>query len=229
MRPEVSVPVNGLTDLRRRWMMALVVGELVGFVPPAITGATLAGMAAPDVVFVAALTTAGLLEGLAIGVAERSVLARYAPAVEGRAWVAATVAAAGFAWFVGMGGVVLMGAGMEPAWQRRCCWSRHGRPLLSMGYGQWVVLRRAVPQSSRWVAVTAGAWLLGIMIPIAALSIIPNDWPPLAFFLVGVASAVAMGLTVGAVTGGTLERLLATQPSPVRPLPVAGGSSGTRR
>ena len=162
--------------------------------------------------------------------AQQRVLARDAPAVEGRAWVAATVAAAGFAWFVGMGGAAVMGAGIEPAWAPAAllvpAWVA---ALLSMGYGQWVVLRRAVPRSSRWVAVTAGAWLLGVMIPITALSIVPNDWSPLAFFVVGVASAVAMGLTVGAVTGGTLERLLATQPSPVRPVPGAVDRPGTRR
>ncbi|HEV2089093.1 MAG TPA: hypothetical protein VGR21_12345, partial [Cryptosporangiaceae bacterium] len=120
----------------------------------------------------------------------------------------------------GRGGPV--GAGIEPAWAPAVllvpAWAA---ALLSMGYGQWVVLRRAVPQSSRWVAVTGGTWLLGVMIPITALSVVPNDWPPLAFFVVGVASAVAMGLTVGAVTGGALERLLASQPGPVRPVRVA--------
>ena len=47
---------------------------------------------------------AGLLEGAAIGWAQRHVLHRDAPHVDGRAWMLATIAAAGLAWFVGMGG-----------------------------------------------------------------------------------------------------------------------------
>ena len=77
-----------------------------------------------------------------------------------------------------------------------------------MGYLQWRVLRRSLPRSGRWVGVTSGAWLLGIMIPVATLSTVPNAWPAWARILLGVLAAVAMGLTVGVLTGRTLERLI---------------------
>ncbi len=77
-----------------------------------------------------------------------------------------------------------------------------------MGWAQWLVLRRVVPRSGRWVPVTSGAWLLGVMIPVVALSAAPNGWPGWAHVVVGVSAAVAMGLTVGALTGRTLQRLL---------------------
>jgi hypothetical protein len=203
---------DGVTGLRRRWTLALLVGELVGFVPPAVTGATLAAVGAADVVLVAGLTVAGLFEGAVVGVAQARVLARGAPAVDGRDWVAATAAAAGFAWFVGMGGGSLMGseiappgvlaAVLAPAWIAA---------LLSMGYAQWRVLRCAVVRSGRWVWVTSGAWLLGVMIPVVALSTTPNSWPLWAHAAVGIVAALGMGLTVGALTGHTLARLLAAQ------------------
>ncbi len=196
--------------LRAAWTRACVLGELLGFVPPALAGATLGALGAPDAVMVLGLTLAGLLEGAALGRAQAWVLRRDAPTVDHHGWVRATVAAAGFAWFVGMGGGALLGADilpgavaaivLVPAWTAA---------LLAMGYAQWRVLRRTVPRSGRWVTVTAGAWLVGVMIPVVALSVTPNGWPPWAFVAVGVAAAVAMGFTVGAITGTTLARLLA--------------------
>jgi hypothetical protein len=95
--------------------------------------------------------------------------------------------------------VVLLLVVLIPAWTAA---------LLAMGYAQWRVLRRVVPRSRRWVWVTAAAWLLGVIIPVAALSLAPNAWPAVAHAVVGVLAAVAMGATVGGLTGATLERLL---------------------
>ncbi len=138
-------PVRSAVGLRRSWTLACLVGELVGFVPPAITGATLGTLGVPDAVLVVALSVAGLLEGAAIGITQARVLAHHAPTVDRRGWVIATMAAAGFAWFVGMGGGALMGAAdtrpalllalLVPAWVAA---------LLSMGYAQWRVLRNAI-------------------------------------------------------------------------------------
>ena len=186
-----------------------MIGELVGFVAPALVGATLGATHAPDSVMVLALTVAGMIEGLALGVTQRRVLARHVPEIDGRAWVLATVSAAGFAWFVGMGGGALMEAGIEPGWLPVIllvpAWIA---ALLAMGWAQWTVLRRAIPNSGRWVTVTAGAWFLGVSIPVVALSITPNSSPPALFIVVGVISAVLMGLTVGTITGRTLAGLL---------------------
>ena len=208
-----DAPPAGVVGLRRRWTLAFVIGELVGFIPPAVTGATLASLGAPDVVLVVGLSLAGILEGATIGVAQARVLARYAPDLDGRDWVVATAAAAGFAWFVGMGGGALMSAGtappalitvvLVPAW---------GAALVAMGYAQWRVLRRTIPRSGRWISVTAGAWLLGVTIPVVALSSAPNEWPIWVHACIGVLAAIAMGLTVGVLTGRTLEQLVRSKP-----------------
>jgi hypothetical protein len=204
------------SGLRKHWTAAFVVGELVGFIPPAVTGATLTALEASDPALVAGLTAAGVLEGLALGVAQSRVLRRFAPTVDRRAWIRATAAAAGFAWLVGMGGGAVMGSeavsrpvalvALVPAW---CA------GLLEMGALQWRVLRRVVPRSVRWVWVNAAAWLVGVMIPVTALSAVPNSWPVAVHALVGVAAALAMGATVGGITGGTLEHLLAER-DPIR-------------
>jgi hypothetical protein len=52
--PADSAPTDGgdPAHLRRDWTLAVALGELVGFVPPAVTGATLAALGAPDVALV---------------------------------------------------------------------------------------------------------------------------------------------------------------------------------
>jgi hypothetical protein len=209
LTPRLSSSAVTVHSLRRHWTVALVVGELAGFVPPAVTGATLAALDASDALLVCGLTVAGALEGLVIGTAQAWVLGRHAPVVDGRRWVVATATAAAFAWFVGMGGGALMGSDavppalalvfLVPAW---CA------ALLAMGYGQWLVLRTVVPRSTSWIWVTAGAWLLGVMIPVVVLSAAPNGWPLWAHAVLGVFAAVAMGATVGILTGRRLEKLL---------------------
>jgi hypothetical protein len=87
--------------------------------------------------------------------------------------------------------------------------------LLAMGALQWLVLRRHLPQSSRWVWVSAGAWLIGVMLPVAAISLTPNAWPVAAHVVAAVVGAVAMGVTVGLLTGGTLVALLRRPAVPV--------------
>ena len=198
-----------LAGLRRDWTLAMVIGELIGFVAPAVTGATLAAIGAPDAVLVVGLTIAGLVEGAAIGTAQAVVLADHAPEVDRRAWVVATVIAAGFAWFVGMGGGALMGGtSVAPAVLLVLLVPVWTAALLSMGFAQWLVLRRTIPRSGRWVPVTSGAWLLGMMVPIVGLTAAPNAWPAWAHVVIAVASAVVMGLIVGLLTGHTLHRLL---------------------
>jgi hypothetical protein len=195
-------------DVIRLWTVALVVGELVGFVPAAVTGATLAAAGASDLWLVAGLTVAGTIEGVVIGIAQALVLARFAPSVDGRAWILATAVAAGFAWFVGMGGAAVLGSGAAPGVLLVALVPAWSVALVGMGFLQWRVLRRTVPRSGRWVPVTTGAWLVGVLIPAVVLSVVPNGWPPAAHAVAGVIGALAMGLTVGLLTGRTLARLL---------------------
>lgn len=196
-------------DLRRQWILAFVVGELIGFIPPAVTGVVLVTQGATDVVLVVGLTMAGVLEGAAIGLTQAYVLARFAPEVDGRRWLIATSAAAGFAWFVGMGGSALIGTNAAPpAVLGALLLPAAGAALLAMGYAQWRVLRDVVVDARRWIWVTACAWLIGVAIPVVALSVVPNTWPGWAHAATGVIAAVAMGYVVGALTGRTLSRLL---------------------
>ena len=92
----------------RDWIRACVIGELIGFLPPAVTGAALVAFDAPEVVLVGGLVVAGVAEGLVLGWAQNIVLRRLIPDVTG--WPVATAAAAGLAWLAGMGGSSLVDA-----------------------------------------------------------------------------------------------------------------------
>ena len=197
-----------MAGLRTRWTGACVLGELVGFLPPAVVGTALGSAGASDPVMVVGLAAAGALEGAALGYAQSRVLDRHLPALDGTAWVLATAGAAAFAWAVGMGGPALFDSGlpvglvlavMVPAWLAA---------LLAMGAAQWWVLRQVLPRSARWIPVTAGAWLLGVLIPVAAISLTPDGAPAWARVAIAVAAAVGMGVTVGVLTGGALMGLI---------------------
>jgi hypothetical protein len=79
--------------------------------------------------------------------------------------------------------------------------------LASIGFAQWLVLRRHVDGAGIWVAANALAWIAGLAVVFAAIGVAPGDSPVLiaAFGMVG---GLGMGLTVALVTGLFLVRLL---------------------
>ena len=217
--PEIAVPTPSVATgrLRRRWIQAVVIGELVGFVPPAATGAVLAANDAGDAALVVGLTIAGAVEGAVLGAAQAQVLRSRWPAIERRSWIRATAAGAGVAWLTGMSASVALPADdPSPALVAAILVPAALVALLAMGWLQWRVLRTVLPRSGRWVPATAVAWLVGVPIPVLALSAVPEVWPSSAQVLVAVVAAVAMGLVVGTITGQVLEGL-ADQPRPAAP------------
>lgn len=200
----VSLLTKLMTSTRRQWIRACLFGELVGFIPPAVAGAGLVAIDASEPVLVAGLVAAGTVEGAILGAYQGSALRALAPKVSG--WTGATALAAGLAWLAGMGGSSLLQAtgplaliGVAPAWILA---------LLAMGVLQARRFGAAGINPAGWITRTAAAWLLGVSIPVFALSVIPSSWPLAVHVVVGVVAAVLMGLTVGAVTAPRLARIL---------------------
>lgn len=69
-------------------------------------------------------------------------------------------------------------------------------------------------RTGRWIPATTLAWLVGVAIPVVALSVVPNQWPLAVHVLVAIPAAVAMGATVGAITGRALNRFVQQSASP---------------
>lgn len=219
--PDAEAGTRLSPPIRRPWIVACLTGELAGFVPPAVAGAGLVLLDAPEPVLVVGLVIAGVFEGLILGSAQATVVERALPGVSG--WARATGLAAGLAWLAGMGGSSLLQATGAvalaiaiPGWVVG---------LLAMGVLQAQRLASVVDATSRWVWITTLAWLVAVPIPVVALSVIPNNWPMWIHVVVGVIAAVAMGGVVGAVSAGTLQRFIDAQRSPMAPRHLATATS----
>jgi hypothetical protein len=184
------------------WFTLVTAGEFAGFLVPALTGAlTSSG---------SLLVLAGVAEGTVLGAAQWFVLRRIVPRLRARDWIGVTALAAGFAWAVAMLTVhysealgtlplavllppgAVVGAGV----------------LLSMGVGQWLVLRHHLDGSSTWVWANALAWCGGLAVFTAFTTPLwqPGQ-PPALIALIGAAGGLLMAATMAAITGVALVRL----------------------
>ena len=193
------------TGCERAWLRACIGGELVGFIPPAVTGTVLVSTGASDLVLLVGLILAGTAEGWILGSAQQRVLHRFAPTVVG--WPQATAVGAGIAWCAGMGGSMLVGeAGpiallvVAPSWLAGLV----AMPALQQHRLSLAGLRR----THRWIPWSVVAWMFGVSVPVVALSIVPNNAPAAVHVVIAIVAAVAMGAIVGLVTGRVLQTML---------------------
>ncbi|GLY38223.1 hypothetical protein Amsp01_042470 [Amycolatopsis sp. NBRC 101858] len=205
-----AAPVSPLrgTALARTWFLVVTLAEFFGFAIPAVAGALTAN--GPAAVSVPALLLAGAAEGAALGGGQALVLRYAVPALTARRWVAATAAAASFAYLVGLAPSTWASA--LPTWPPLVLWPvaavLASALLLSIGLAQWLVLRRHLAHSARWIGTTAAAWLLGLA---AFLGVTMPLWQPGQSLgttvLIGVLGGLLMAATTSAVTGAALARL----------------------
>lgn len=197
------------------WMLATSTGEFVGFAVPATVGAVaswvMAGMVGSFVALamLGVMVLAGMVEGAVLGFAQWLALRRYIQSMAQREWVLATALAAGVAWALGMlpstlgdlatinpavliGGGILLGAIF----------------VVSIGFAQWLVLRRYIEKAGWWVLANAVAWPMGVAVPFIGLALVPDGSPVMVWVVVGVMSGFLMGVVVGAITGVALVWLL---------------------
>ncbi len=211
-QPDVDLPglfSHGPRLLRRRWVVATTLGELAGFLVPALVAALTLDLQ-PAVTFLL-LTGAGAVEGLVLGSAQALVLGREFLGFSRRAWSGATAAGAGVAWALGM-----LPSTFADAWAG---WPRVvtipvalllGLVLLaSIGLAQWTVLRRHVARSRTWVPVNAAAWVIGLGVMLGIATPLWHEGQPTALVVaVGVLGGLGMAFSVALVTGFWIARLV---------------------
>ena len=201
------VPLRG-RDLARWWFFVVTLAEFLGFVIPATAGALTADRS--PAVTVPVMLLAGALEGTALGSGQAWVLRRALPAVNRRRWVTATAIAAAFAYLVGLAPSTW--AASLTSWPPLLLWPAvtvmGAALLLSIGVAQWLVLRRHLTGSARWVAATAGAWLAGLGV---FLGVTMPLWQPgqrlVTTILIGALGGLLMAATTSALTAAALRRL----------------------
>jgi hypothetical protein len=212
----VSHPANDWR-LWRHWVLANVVGEIVGFGLAMVIGVGVAQVVeqlvgvAQVAAMIGAVIAVGSVEGAAVGLAQWLVLRTRLPSITRRAWLWATVAGAIVAWGVGMAVGSMAGDQLETV--------ASGSPVVPavviglaagtiLSLFQWLVLRRVVTGAGWWVPAHAVAWTLGMAVAFAGISSVPDDAPVLLFAVVGAATGLAMGAIVAALTGVALVFVL---------------------
>jgi hypothetical protein len=196
--------------LWRRWLVASFLGETLGFLVP-VLAYLLGGDGLPDGQRLLAFALAGAGEGAVLGVAQSRVLRSVLPGFPSGAWAGRTALAAAVAWVLGMTPSVL-----GDDWQDWPVILLVGLALpgglvllLSIGVAQWSVLRGRVPGAARWIGWTVLGWLAGLVVFMAVA--MPLWQPGQATWLIALVGAAAgglMALTMAAVTGWGLVRLV---------------------
>jgi hypothetical protein len=201
-----------------RWVSRVTLGEAAGFLFPVLV--VLSG--ADDLAagpWLAALLLAGAAEGAVLGWAQSSVLATLIPELSRTDWILRTAMAAAVAWGIGLGPSTWAAGVVDlPVVAVVVLAVSAGVVLLcSIGLAQWTVLRRHVPAAVRWIAWTAGAWMVALGVFTAVTTPL---WQPgqgaVTVSLIGVLGGLLMAATMAAVTGVGLLRLLAAPASAVR-------------
>lgn len=200
---------RGDASFRRAWIGSVTAGEFVGFCVPALVGA-LGWDAAPALVL-PALVAAGALEGAVLGWSQARVLRRRLPGLSARRWVAGTAAAAALAW----------GIGLTPS-AAHAVWAAWPTPVLalsasaagaallcSIGFAQWLELRRQVPRSGSWVLASAAAWCAGLLAFTGVSSPLWHEGQSvLLIAVIGAVGGLAMAVAMAVVTGFAMAHLL---------------------
>jgi Ca2+-transporting ATPase len=202
--------------LWRRWVVASTSGELAGFLLPAVVAAG-AGGALVGLPGLGLMVLAGAGEGAVLGWAQGRVLERVLPGLDTRDWTVRTAVAAALAWALGMAPSSLGDAfaGLPPGLRIAVAAPAGVVLLLSIGVAQWTVLRRHVPGAARWIGWTAAGWLAGLAVFLAVATPL---WQPgqdvVLVAAVGVLAGSLMAVTMAALTGWGLARLLRRAPAP---------------
>jgi hypothetical protein len=191
------------TSVWTTWFIWVTAGEFAGFLAPALTGA-LTSSGPVRVV-------AGVVEGAVLGAAQCLVLRRIIPRLSAAEWIGPTALAAGFAWAIALVAVHYgepLGTLPIAALLPLAAVAGMG-VLLSLGIGQWLVLRRHVDGAFRWVWANAVAWCAGLIVFAAFTTPL---WQPgqstVLVALIGALGGLLMAATMAAITGAALVRVL---------------------
>jgi len=205
-----------------RWVAVVAGAELAGFLSPALVGVATAS--APQLVATPALVVAGCVEGLLLGAGQASCLRRSLSGFPTARWVVATTVGAAICWLIGMLPT------LTHSW-----WSEWPLPvaivagvllgtllLATLGTAQVVALPPSTAGGLGWIVATAGAWCAGLAVFSAVTTPLWHAgqawWQLLA---IGVVGGALMAVTMAAVTGLGMLRLVRRAEAAAGALPGA--------
>jgi hypothetical protein len=196
--------------------VACAAGEGIGITAAATAGRVsqgLTGESPSGIQLLAAFSivvAAGLIEGVALGVAQSTSLSAWLPGRLRTRWLLVTVAVAGLGWGGASASVMLGGpAGPGPT----LAVFIGGAVGLGVGMGavlgaaQAWVMHRQVPHPWRWVTANMVAWAVAMPIIFAGANLPGADWSLLAVAASGTVTGLTAGAALGLVSGLLLPSL----------------------
>lgn len=192
-----------------RWTVACAAAEAVGMT--AAAGAAKAGQGV--VVGLLLVVAGGLVEGLALGIAQATLLAGWRSGLRARRYVLITVLVAGLGWAAGSVPSVLAGdsgsTGTEPSLLLVLVGAAGIGLVMGplLGAAQATVLRGAVPHPWRWVTANTLAWPLAMTLIFAGATAPGPTWPLPTVLLLGAVTGAVAGAALGLVSGWCLPSL----------------------
>jgi hypothetical protein len=161
-----------------RWVLATVLGLLVGLVAFVAVGVTAGDVidGLPEFVFGSVL---GLIFGTTLGTAHWWILRRHLrPAAS---WIGATLLG-----FVVAGSIIFgMMNGSEPD---TSLMTKLGHGLVlgaALGLGQWFILRRRLDEAKAWIAISTMSWVVAELAGVALTGAVGAPFNLVGLFLVG--------------------------------------------
>ena len=186
-----------------RWIVAVTIGEALGFAIAATTAVVAVGLGLPEPWRYPVFVLAGAVEGATLGAAQLVGMGAHRP--NPPAWIGATALGAAIAWSIGMLpstlavpltsplGIVLLVVGAAAL-------------LASLPMAQWLVIRSRA-HAARWIPVNMGAWALGVLWTFAPSPIVDESTSSAALIVVYAIAGLLMAATVAALTATTARRL----------------------
>jgi hypothetical protein len=186
-----------------RWIVAVTIGEALGFAVAAVVAVIAASLSLPDPWRYVVLVGAGAVEGAALGASQLVGMSAHRP--HARAWIGATALGAAVAWSIGMlpstlalsldtaPGIVMLVVGAIVL-------------LASIPVAQWLVIRQRA-HSSRWIPVNMGAWTVAILWTFAPSPLVDESTSLAVLIAVYAVAGLLMAATVAALTAATATRL----------------------
>lgn len=197
---------------------ATLATRLVG-TPEGVREATLA---------LALVVGGGLVEGIALGLAQATVLGELLPRLRRTRWLLVTVAVAGLGWAVGsLPSVHSGGAGGTEPPLGPVLLGAAGIGLVmgaALGAAQSLLLRGLVPVPSRWVLANAVAWPPAMAVIFLGATAPDAGWHPALVLLTGAVTGAGAGTALGLVSGLLLPWVGVR--SAARGLPASHGAAG---
>jgi hypothetical protein len=217
-------PPTSYALLWRDWTLACALGELIGI-----------GLSAAAAVYIilrigetindserlfvlSTMTAVGIVEGAAVGYFQWRILRHVFPTLLRAKWVGVTIAVAVAGWVGGMTPSIFFApsAAQEPFDPSLAL--TIGMALVAgigagtaFGVAQWVILRKHARRAYLWIIGNAVGWGVALMWIFGAAALPTPDSSAATITVIGVLAGILAGLSVGAITGGSL--LLITRAS----------------